>query len=152
MTFPHAVRPLQDSDTSVFLRIPEPEGSGRGRVVASLVEIDREGFIPREIGLAADGTPVYVTRVGEYGIWNDSPIPRAAPGTPEFEEQWGGMGSPITRSEFDAVFDQADRTLPHTVGGLTPWVERTVSWAIILTLLAALGGCTYALTTFFGAR
>ncbi len=60
-------RLIDSVDESVYLRIEDQPTSGRDRVVTYLLEIDRDGYIPREIGLAEDGTAVYVTRLGEYG-------------------------------------------------------------------------------------
>jgi hypothetical protein len=64
---------------SVYLRVDTPNSGGRRPVVTTLLEIDPEGYIPREVGLTADGTPTYVTRPGEYGVWNDSPMTRIPP-------------------------------------------------------------------------
>lgn len=142
--------PERGTPQSVFLRITEVKDDSKHPVVTTLLEIDPEGYIPREIGLAEDGTAVYVTRPGEYGRWNDSPIERAAPGTTAFDEQWGRLGGKISREDFETVFAKADATLPHTIGGTPLWVDRVVSWTIILALLVIAGAIIYALTRMFG--
>lgn len=136
---------------SVFLRIELPV-SPKDRVAVTFLEIDPEGHIPREIGLAEDATPVYVTRPGEYGRWNDSPMPRTPPGTAAFEEQWGRLGLPISAADFEAVYARADATLPHTVGGTPVWVSDLVSWTVGLIILAlVVGAIAIVLAFVFGA-
>jgi len=149
MLIPNDPEPAERSQ-SVFLRISEVTEGSKDPVVTTLLEIDPDGYIPREIGLAKDGTAVYVTRPGEYGRWNDSPIERAAPGTTAFDEQWGRLGVEISREDFETVFAKADATLPHTIGGTPLWVDSVVSWTIILVLLAIAGAIIYGLTRLFG--
>ena len=140
-----------DHTRSVFLRISESENGSRDQVATTLLEIDREGYIPREVGLAEDGRPVYVTRPGEYGRWNDSLGARTPPGTPAFDEQWGRLGSEIGNGDFEAIFAEADAALPHTIGGTPLWVDRVVSWTIILVLLAIVVAVLYSVTRLFGS-
>ena len=135
---------------SVFLRISDVKDDSKHPVVTTLLEIDSEGYIPREIGLAEDGTAVYVTRPGEYGRWNDSPIARAAPGTTAFDGQWRQLGVEISREDFETDFAKADATSPHTIGGTPLWVSDIVSWTIVLVLLGIVGAVVYGLTRLFG--
>lgn len=126
--------------SSVFLRIEE---TGQDQVAATLIEIDEDGDIPREVGVAEDGTPVYVTRPGEYGRWNDSEYERAKPGTAAFEEVWAALGTPISAKDFESTFAEGDASLPHTIGGTPLWLSDLVSWAVIVAGLALVGGIVY---------
>ncbi len=138
------------SRESLFLRIDETEFGGNRREVATLVEIVPSGRIPREVGLAADGTPTYVTRPGEYGIWNDSPIPYPPMGTPDFDMNWRHMGTPISREEFERVYAAADAILPHTFGGTPIWLSRLAGCAIVLVALAVVVGVIAAAIRIVG--
>jgi hypothetical protein len=71
---------------TVFWRITE---AGPDHDVDSLIEIEADGSISREIDIAADGTPIRITRPGEYGQWNDSPYPPTPTGSQQFQEEWG---------------------------------------------------------------
>ena len=107
---PEPERRDASTNGSVFLRIPMSERTRRGRIVACLLELDSEGYIPREIDVIEGDVPVRVTRPGEYGQWNDAPMPRVAPGTPEFRERWRGAVE-ISTAEFEGIYQLADRTL-----------------------------------------
>lgn len=104
--------PTSDADGSVYLRVTDVDWGKRSRVVASLIEVDAEGYIPREVDVAGDGRPIRVTRPGDYGEWNDSPIPIGPPGSEQFERNWGPSPPVISRAEFEAVYARADSLLP----------------------------------------
>jgi len=61
MLNPNEPEPAERSQ-SVFLRISEVTEGSKDPVGTTLLEIDPDGYIPREIGLAKDRTAVYVTR------------------------------------------------------------------------------------------
>jgi hypothetical protein len=138
-----------DEIESVFLRIDEGTVESRKDTRRTyLIEINADGGIPREIGLAADGHATYVTRPGEYGLWNDSPIPATPLGTPEFESQWGGYPR-ISREEFEGLYSQADAVLPHTLGGTPIWLSNLVALSIPLALGLFVVGVLALLWTWF---
>lgn len=109
-----------DSRGSVFWRIPNVDPDKGDREAESQIEITAEGYVPREVLLGDDGTPLDITRPGEYGIWNDSPIPLSPPGTPQFAETWGAWGTEISQEEFEETYARADTALPqkHPAGWL----------------------------------
>ena len=122
-----------------------------------LLEVDREGYIPREVGIiprevgiADDGTPVYVTRPGEYGRWNDSDLPRIPPGRSEFDELWRPLGTEITAREFEAAYGPAAATLPETIGGTPLWVSSLAWWIVILGSLVFLAAILVVIVRPFG--
>jgi hypothetical protein len=90
----------------------EPTGSVFLRVGNDLVEVDSEGWVPRQVRLTSDGRPreaigpPRTTRFDEE-IGYDGPTPLAPPGTTEFDEWWGSRGIAIPREEFESVFAQA---------------------------------------------
>jgi hypothetical protein len=135
-------------DGSVYIRFDDHATSGGDRVVTYLLEIDKDGYIPREIGLAEDESPVYVTRLGEYGRWNDSPMPRTPPGSMSFHNAFPNAAS-ISRAEFESVFDEADRTLPHTAGGTSEWWSLGCL-AIVLVLVGLIAIGLYTVAGWFG--
>ena len=100
------------SGGSVFWRIPNRRRKSGERTAEWWIEIDAEGYIPREIELDDKGLPLRVTRPEQYGLWNDSPIPRTPPGTPEFDAQWDDLGTEISREAFEATYARADAVLP----------------------------------------
>jgi hypothetical protein len=135
-----------DEKPSIFWRIPNDEPRRKGdREAVSMIEIDADGWIPREISLAADGTPLDITRPGEYGVWNDSPIPLSPPGSPQFAETWGAWGSEMSREEFEDAYERADRLLPekHPAGWL-PFVAGCI------LVLAFVGGASAGLFSALG--
>ena len=106
---------------SVFLRVDHPSaGRGSQQIVATLLEVEADGWIPREVGLAADGTPIYVTRPGEYGVFNDSGMSLVPPGTAEFDVRWR-LAKQIPQEEFERAFGPAAAVLPETIGGTPIW-------------------------------
>ena len=112
-------RVQNDATPSIFWRIPNDKPRWkRDRQAVSMIEIEADGGIPREISLAADGSPLDITRPGEYGFWNDSAIPLSPPGSPQFAETWGAWGGEISREEFEEAYARADETLPpkHDAG------------------------------------
>jgi hypothetical protein len=100
------------SGGSVFWRIPNRWRKSGERTAEWWIEIDAEGYIPREIELDDERYPLSVTRPEAYGLWNDSQIARTPSGTPEFDAQWGDLGSEISREEFEATYARADAMLP----------------------------------------
>jgi hypothetical protein len=59
-----------------------------------LIEIDRDGYIVREIEFDFEGAVIAITRPGEYGMWNDSDLgPRVAPYSDESNRQWASIGA-----------------------------------------------------------
>lgn len=124
---------------SVFLRLEEIDAAPDGRLAATLIEVDVEGYIPREVGLAKDGTLLHVTRPGEYGQWNDRDSGGPPLGTPAFDEAWGVKVTPVSADTFEAIFAKADATLPRSVGLTRQWVSDVVSWVILLAVVAARG-------------
>ena len=82
------------------------------RVGNDLVEVDREGWVPRQVRLTSDDRareaigPPRTTRYDEE-IGYDGPTPLAPPGTSEFDDWWGSRGTVISREEFERVFAQA---------------------------------------------
>jgi hypothetical protein len=135
-----------DGRASVYLRIKNSGPPAKDGAVATLIEIGPAGYIPREVGVAEDGTPIYVTRPGEYGRFNDSPMPRTPPDDPAFEGIWGAIGSRITANEFESIYARADATLPHTIGGTPMWISDLVSWVIVAVVIAVLVGIVYLLS------
>ena len=120
----------------MFLRIAHsPETRGPDSTVTTLLEIDAAGYIPREVGLAPDGHPTYVTRPGEYGVFNDSPMPRTPPGTAAFDDQWLALGRPIDQREFEELYARADATLPRSTGA-SPRLGSDALWTVILVVFA----------------
>jgi hypothetical protein len=111
----------------------------------SMIEIESDGVIPREISLAADGTPLDITRPGEYGFWNDSAVPLSPPGSPQFAETWGAWGGEISRQEFEEAYSRADKTLPqkHDSG----WLPCLAGCVLVLVLV---GGTIAALLGWLG--
>ncbi len=140
-----------EQEGSVFLRIVGVQDRSKVPVAISLIEIDQEGYIPREVGLGEDGTPVYVTRPGEYGRWNDSPMPRTPPRSPGFANAWGRLGSPISAEEFESAYGPAAATLPHTIGGTPIWVSQLVSCSILLALVAFVVALVFVLVRLFAS-
>jgi hypothetical protein len=138
--------PTFDDKPSIFWRIPNDKPrSKRDREAMSMIEIEADGAIPREISLAADGTPLDITRPGEYGFWNDSPIPVSPPGSPQFAETWGTLGSEISREEFEDAYSRADALLPQKDHpGWLPCLAGCV------LLLALVGGTIAALLGWLG--
>lgn len=66
----------------------------------------------------------------------------AAPGTPEWDETWG-TGVPISAEEFEAIYAEADATLPWTWGGTPTWVSCVVpvlAIVVVALLLMWWGG------------
>jgi type II secretory pathway component PulF len=62
----------------------------------------------------------------------------------------GNSESEISTTEFETIFAKADATLPHTMGGTPHWVDRLVSWAVIVVLLVIVVAIAYGLTMLFG--
>ena len=125
-----------DAQPSIFWRIPDDKlGWKRDRQTVSMIEIEADGGIPREISLAADGSPLDITRPGEYGFWNDSAIPLSPPGSPQFAETWGAWGDEISREEFEEAYARADATLPpkHDAG----WLPCLVGCVLVLSVVGA---------------
>ena len=86
----------EPSSDSVFYRVDD-----------DLVEIDAAGLVPREVHLTSDGRPKRACGPGEPTRWGDeigSEIAQLRPGTPAFEHAWNGLGTRITREEFEAAF------------------------------------------------
>ncbi len=121
---------------SAFVHLDgEPHGRG---AVATLVEVDSAGFVSREIGVADDGRPVYLTRPGERGLWNEAVghgVPQARPGSVEFDDFWLGLGTAITAADFEFVYGQADENLPHTVFGGTPVMTSRVVGCVLFAIV-----------------
>lgn len=89
-----------------------PQGSVFLRLGRDLVEVDREGWVPRQVLLTSDGRPREA--IGppnttpferEFGYDYDE-RPPAPPGTAEFDEFWGS-GTIIDREEFERIFARA---------------------------------------------
>jgi hypothetical protein len=117
---------VSDTPGPVYLRIPEETTKGPAGSVETLTEVMPDGYVGRDIGIGADGEPVYVTRgrdagTGPYEHWGPGP-----PGTPAFDEWWGRYGTPISAEEFDSVYARADATLPWTYGGTPQWISSVV--------------------------
>ena len=70
-------------------------------------QVDRDGYVPREVFFDPSGAPTYITRDGEYPT-ADYPAPM---GSEAFESQFGN-GERITAEEFEAAFVLADAALP----------------------------------------
>jgi hypothetical protein len=100
------------SDGSVFWEIPNRWRKPGERSAMRWIEIDAEGYIPREVELDDELQPLDITRPGEYGVWNDTPNPPAPPGTSQFDALWGDLGSEISREDFEAIYGRADAQLP----------------------------------------
>lgn len=125
-----------DPTGSIFWRIPNRgPRSRRDREIEFMIEIEADGTIPREVSLGAGGKPLDITRPGEYGTWNDSPIPLSPPGSPQFEEAWGAWGSEISRDEFEAAYARADATLPEKHG--SGWLSCIVVLALMVVLFGS---------------
>jgi hypothetical protein len=131
---------------SVFLRIDERNG-GPHHEVAFLLEIAADGYIPREVGLAADGTATYVTRPGGYGVWNDAQMEYPPVGTPEFAALWFDSigGKLISRDEFEPAYAAADAVLPETIGGTPMWISNAVGLGRVLGCLSVVAVLVFAL-------
>jgi hypothetical protein len=142
-----------ERDTSVFLRIDTSRGGPRrvGNLieVASLIEVDLDGYIPREVGVTADAVPTYVTRSGEYGVFNDSALPRIAPGSAEFDKQWA-FAERITREDFERVYEPAAAELPETIGGSPLWQSDLAAAGCLLALLVLALGFVVAVLQLTG--
>jgi hypothetical protein len=134
-------KPIDDKP-SIFWRIPNDKPrSKRDRQAVSMIEIEADGRIPREISLAADGSPLDVTRPGEYGFWNDSPIPLSPPGSLEFAETWAAWGGEISREEFEEAYARADEALPpKTQAGSLEMVGCVIVLAVVGAVIAGLLG------------
>ena len=132
-----------DDKPSIFWRIPNDKPRWkRDREAESMIEIEADGGIPREISLAADGTPLDITRPGERGFWNDSAIPLSPPGSPRFAATWGARGAEISRQEFEEAYSRADKMLPqrHDAGWLPCLAGCVLVLALVgLTIAAVLG-------------
>ena len=96
----------------MFWQIPNRWRRPGERSAARWIEIDAEGYIPREIEVDDELQPLDITRPGEYGVWNDTPNPPAPPGTPQFDALWGDLGTEISREDFEAIYARADAQLP----------------------------------------
>jgi hypothetical protein len=105
------------SRESVFWRIPNRWRKSGERTAEWWIEIDAEGYIPREIELDDERRALSVTRLEEYGLWNDSAIARTPPGTPEFDRLWGDLGGEISREEFEATYARAAAQLRVNAAG-----------------------------------
>ena len=77
---------------TVFWRITEVEFCDG---VESLIEIQADGSVLREVDIATDGTPIRITRPGEWGVWNDDPYPPTPTDAEEFQSEWSALGSEI---------------------------------------------------------
>ena len=94
------------AEHSVFVRVtPEVDASSTD-LRTYLVEIEPNGYVPREVGLDSEGNPTFITRPGEYPI-SDFPAPH---GSAEFEALFG-LAYPISSAEFEEAYAAADAEL-----------------------------------------
>lgn len=59
------------------------------------------------------GRPSTCQRPSTPVLWNDSPFPPTPTVSPEFLEEWGGLGAEISRDEFEAIYARADAKPPR---------------------------------------
>ncbi len=121
----------------MFLRL---EGPGLPAFAGDvfLVEVTRDGKIAREVGLRADGSPVYFARQGDVSVWSGLG-PTAPPGSPEFERNWGPAVH-LARQEFEDAYALAEKTLPppsrwHDIRLGRGVTVRFAAWALVLGLV-----------------
>lgn len=90
---------------SVFLRIPY---AAAGDVRGWAIEVNREGYIVRELEFDASGDVVAVVGEEEYGYWNDSMGNREAPGSDGFDQFVRTIGAKlVSAEEFEAMWRAA---------------------------------------------
>ncbi len=111
-----------------FRRIPRhPRLLRRFRVAASLIEIDGEGWVRRQVDLAVDRRPLAVMNGDPPPSfsWQLTDAPRGLgfpPGSREYEWYWRQReSSSVPRSEFEEVYARAEAGKPNSFRETRAW-------------------------------
>jgi hypothetical protein len=74
------------------------------------LEIDADGYIVRELGMDENDRPLRKTNRGDYGLWNDSDIPRLVPGSESYRKFVESVKArEIVGEDFERLFEQQAR-------------------------------------------
>jgi hypothetical protein len=127
-----------------------PRLFGRFRVAASLIEIDGEGWVRRQVDLAAEGRPLAVMGADrppsfDWGLTDCHRGQGFSPGTRAYEEYWSSRdSSPVTAAEFETVYGRAEAGRPNSfrefrvVRLVWPPIRSVVLTAVMVCVLFAM--------------